>query len=237
MGFLSDVTGGLSDVLAPVLSFMGTQSQNDQSAANQASANQFSAQQFATRYQTTVKDLEGAGLNPMLAYGATPNAPSSATPAPVQNALGNAVSSYQTSRATSAQTALQNEQLKQTASQTELNSATAAKQKADTIVSMKDAQLKDEQISNEKARNPNIAASTTAYQGQATASAASAAQSYKMIESLNAQIDKLRQEAQVIKQTGDRSLPESDFAKKYPTTYLILDKFLPSLSGAVRSLK
>ena len=114
MGFLSDVTGGLSDVLAPVLSFMGTQSQNDQSAANQASANQFSAQQFATRYQTTVKDLEGAGLNPMLAYGATPNAPSSATPAPVQNALGNAVSSYQTSRATSAQTALQNEQLKQT---------------------------------------------------------------------------------------------------------------------------
>jgi hypothetical protein len=143
MGFLSDVTGGLSDVLAPALSFMGTQSQNAQSQANLASANQFSAEQFATRYQTTVKDLEASGLNPMLAYGATPNAPTSGAPAPVQNALGNATSAYQTSRATTAQTALQNEQLKQTATQADLNSASAAKQRSDTAVSLKDAQLKD----------------------------------------------------------------------------------------------
>lgn len=45
----------------------------------QEAANEFSAQQFATRYQTTVKDMQAAGLNPMLAYsqgGGTP--PSSA---------------------------------------------------------------------------------------------------------------------------------------------------------------
>lgn len=37
-----------------------------------ASANEFSANQYATRYQTQVKDLEAAGLNPMLAYMQSP---------------------------------------------------------------------------------------------------------------------------------------------------------------------
>lgn len=34
----------------------------------QEDAQNFSAQQFATRYQTSVKDMQAAGLNPMLAY-------------------------------------------------------------------------------------------------------------------------------------------------------------------------
>ena len=34
----------------------------------QDDAQAFSAQQFASRYQTTVKDMQAAGLNPMLAY-------------------------------------------------------------------------------------------------------------------------------------------------------------------------
>lgn len=42
----------------------------------QHQAQDFSAQQYASRYQTTVKDMEAAGLNPMLAYqqgaGASP---------------------------------------------------------------------------------------------------------------------------------------------------------------------
>jgi hypothetical protein len=37
-------------------------------AARQEDAQDFSAQQFASRYQTTVKDMQAAGLNPMLAY-------------------------------------------------------------------------------------------------------------------------------------------------------------------------
>jgi hypothetical protein len=37
-----------------------------------ASANEFSANQYATRYQTQAKDMEAAGLNPMLAYMQSP---------------------------------------------------------------------------------------------------------------------------------------------------------------------
>ncbi len=37
-----------------------------------ADANAFSANQYATRYQTQVKDMEAAGLNPMLAYMQSP---------------------------------------------------------------------------------------------------------------------------------------------------------------------
>ena len=42
---------------------------NSAAADRQSAAQDFSAQQYATRYQTTVKDMESAGLNPMLAYG------------------------------------------------------------------------------------------------------------------------------------------------------------------------
>ena len=36
--------------------------------SRQEDAQDFSAQQFSQRYQTTVKDMQAAGLNPMLAY-------------------------------------------------------------------------------------------------------------------------------------------------------------------------
>jgi hypothetical protein len=61
--------------------------QNSANAANRSmmdAANQFNAQQFATRYQTTVKDLEAAGLNPMLAYGQGGGSPPSAVPIAMQ---------------------------------------------------------------------------------------------------------------------------------------------------------
>jgi uncharacterized phage infection (PIP) family protein YhgE len=50
-------------------------------AANSAQqAQDFSAQQYASRYQTQVKDMEAAGLNPMLAYMQAPgNAPQGVT--------------------------------------------------------------------------------------------------------------------------------------------------------------
>lgn len=41
---------------------------NQYAEDRQADAQNFSARQYATRYQTTVKDMQAAGLNPMLAY-------------------------------------------------------------------------------------------------------------------------------------------------------------------------
>lgn len=73
---------GLDDALigAGVSAFgslLGGQMRNDAQASQAAQANAFSAQQFATRYQTTVKDMQAAGLSPMLAYAQGGGAPPS----------------------------------------------------------------------------------------------------------------------------------------------------------------
>ena len=53
-----------------ILGSIGTSLMSNMFAAErQSNAQDFSASQFASRYQTTVKDMEAAGLNPMLAYG------------------------------------------------------------------------------------------------------------------------------------------------------------------------
>jgi len=67
---------------------------NNQAAANADAANTFSAQQYATRWQTTVKDMEAAGLNPMLAYSqGVGNAPTGQM-APVTNPYINSSQNY-----------------------------------------------------------------------------------------------------------------------------------------------
>lgn len=60
---------GLDDVLSIGGSLLGGAANNDAALARQHDQQTFNAQQFATRYQTTVKDMQAAGLNPMLAYG------------------------------------------------------------------------------------------------------------------------------------------------------------------------
>ena len=236
-----DIAGGL---VGGVLGLVGQNQTNQKNWDIAQANNEWSAQQYATRYQTTVKDLQAAGLNPMLAYGQGPGtAPTASAVAPMQNSLGSAVEGYNKTRATSAAAALQTEQLKQVDSQTQLNTAQAAKAHEEAKVASEqaqnlvvDRQKRTEEIPQVKQSTATLADQAKAYQGQATASAASAAQSYKQVETLNAQIDKLKEEARLIKQSGDKSLPESEFAKKYPTTYLIIDKFLPSISGTLRSI-
>jgi hypothetical protein len=93
MGGVSSAFGGLGDAISGIaslggsaLGYAGTQDQIAAAQQNLATANAFSAQQYATRYQTTVKDLQAAGLNPMLAVSNGPgSAPSSAAPAPTFN--------------------------------------------------------------------------------------------------------------------------------------------------------
>lgn len=66
------------------LNYFGNQDRNQTQIDLANQANTFSAQQYANRYQTTVKDLEAAGLNPMLAYGAGAGSPPSAVSPAVQ---------------------------------------------------------------------------------------------------------------------------------------------------------
>lgn len=100
---------GLDDLIVPAvsgaLSLLGGQQRNDAQAAQAAQANAFSAQQYATRYQTTVKDMEAAGLNPMLAYSQGAGTAPSGQQGQMSDAVTPAVQSFTQSRVASAQVA------------------------------------------------------------------------------------------------------------------------------------
>jgi hypothetical protein len=59
-----------------------------------ADANAFSANQYATRYQTQVKDMEAAGLNPMLAYMQSPGSAPTGQQYQVSNPFERVASDY-----------------------------------------------------------------------------------------------------------------------------------------------
>jgi hypothetical protein len=81
------ISGGLG-LLGGIFS-----NQSNRDIANQT--NQFSAEQYAKRYQTTVKDLQAAGLSPMLAYSqGAGSAPSGQVGAPQQNVATSALEGY-----------------------------------------------------------------------------------------------------------------------------------------------
>jgi len=154
---MGDLIGGLTGGL---LGFVGSNMTNQKNwdiaqSANQSAQqiadanNSFNAQQYATRYQTTVKDLQAAGLNPMLAYGQGAGSPIPAVAAPVQraapavNSIGNAVSAYNSTRMNLAETKLKEEQASATTAQAETsrtqalqNIASTAKQEQDTKTSL-----------------------------------------------------------------------------------------------------
>lgn len=70
------ITGAL---IAAGGSFITGMLNNSAASSRQEDAQNFSAEQYANRYQTTVKDMRAAGLNPMLAYSqGAGNAPTSA---------------------------------------------------------------------------------------------------------------------------------------------------------------
>jgi len=137
---MGDLIGGLAGA---GLSFLGQTQANQKNWDIAQSNNEFSAQQFANRYQTTVKDLQSAGLNPMLAYGQGGGTPPTASAvAPMQNTLSSAVHGYNTVRANTAQTRLQEEQVVATTAQAEqsrtqalANIANTAKMDQDTKTS------------------------------------------------------------------------------------------------------
>ena len=70
---------------------LGSGYDTNQMATDRADAsNEWSAAQYASRYQTTVKDLQAAGLNPMLAYSQGAGSPPSAQQVQFQNPVSSA---------------------------------------------------------------------------------------------------------------------------------------------------
>lgn len=94
MSFLDSLTPAVSSAAGAALSFIGGQQTNQANIDIANANNQWSAQQYATRYQTQVKDLEAAGLNPMLAYMQSPGSAPTAQPVQLQNSAGEAVRAY-----------------------------------------------------------------------------------------------------------------------------------------------
>lgn len=94
MGMFDFLTQPVASAAGAALSFLGGQSTNQANVDLANANNQWSAQQYATRYQTQVKDLEAAGLNPMLAVSqGAPPAPQ-AQPVTLQNPYHSAVQTF-----------------------------------------------------------------------------------------------------------------------------------------------
>lgn len=138
-GGLGAAVQGIAGLGSATASYIGTQDQIQAAKENQAAANAFSAQQYATRYQTTVKDLQAAGLNPMLAYGqGAGSAPTSAPPAPTFNKYAGAA--HELSTGTQKALAASNMAL-----QNELTDAQVTESISRTGVNDEERKLKDAQ--------------------------------------------------------------------------------------------
>lgn len=72
------------------LGYKGQKETNELNSAEAAKNRDFQKEMSSTSYQRAVKDLQAAGLNPMLAYSqGGSSSPGGATAAPMGNALGN----------------------------------------------------------------------------------------------------------------------------------------------------
>lgn len=91
---VGDALSGFSPLISGGLSYLGQSSANAWNAAEAAKNRRWQELMRGTQYQTAVKDMRAAGLNPMLAYsqGGAGNL-SGAVAASAQNDLGQFVSS------------------------------------------------------------------------------------------------------------------------------------------------
>ena len=150
--------------LGGVLGFIGQQQTNQKQwdiaqAANQASAEQ-AAKQMAfqermreTQYQTAVKDMQKAGLNPMLAYqqggaGTPSGAMGQVSTAKVGNTIGSALQGYQSMAMNNADIDLKDATTKGTTASTIKTEADTIKTAAEIGYILENTKLNTEQQRN-----------------------------------------------------------------------------------------
>lgn len=117
----------IGELISGALSFLGGERRNQAQAEQAQIANEFSAQQFATRYQTTVKDMQAAGLSPMLAYSQGGGVAPTGQQAQMQDTVTPAVQKYNEYKINNAQVANVN-------ADTENKKAQSANIEADTVL-------------------------------------------------------------------------------------------------------
>ncbi|UOF82701.1 pilot protein [Microviridae sp.] len=169
---------GLDDALSFGASLFTGAANNRAASQRQDDAQSFSAQQYATRYQTTVKDMESAGLNPMLAYGqGAGNSPTSS--AASSSGYGDGGATLNQSRLASAQvaniaadTANKQAQADNIQADTQLKRSSASLNVANTTKSGADADLSRASISNLEFSSKQSAANTEYLNQQASRVAA-----------------------------------------------------------------
>ena len=165
-GFASDaMLGALGDLgsaaIGGGLSFLGQSSANQYNAQAARDQMAFQERMRDTQYQSAVKDLRAAGLNPMMAYGNIHTAsPSGALGVGAQNTLagvGQAISNVKPSETMkrgeeTANLRSQNAQIAESIKLIEQQRATSAAQEADALASVP---LKTSQIGLNSASGAN----------------------------------------------------------------------------------
>lgn len=142
----SDAFANAVPFVGPILNYFGQDSANKQAQANAERQMQFQEYMSNTAYQRAVKDLEKAGLNPMLAYmkgGAGAGGASGAMSVPqstTRDAVNSAVSGFQAANMR-AQNKLLEAQVQKTVAET-------AESVSRTNVNFADESLKQEQRSH-----------------------------------------------------------------------------------------